>query len=165
MNFRRVWTTAAALALLVLGMQLRDVLPNAADRAAASFDYANSAPIIGDVEDVQVTVAETFNGTASNARWVVVDYQFTQDQEVLLGAEIEAAGGNLYAPENTPGNACELTYPGLRSPCTLVFEMPEDEVEAATLYFYVGNRMGPRVVVQLPEARRQPEVTREAVWL
>ena len=165
MNFRRVWTTAAALALLVLGMQLRDVLPNAADRAAESFDYANSAPIIGDVEDAQVTVAESFNGAASNARWVVVDYQFTQDQEALLGAEIEAAGGNLYAPENTPGNACELTYPGLRSPCTLVFEMPEDEVEAATLYFYVGNRMGPRVVVQLPETQRQSRVTREAVWL
>ena len=164
MNFRRVWTTAAALALLVLGMQLRDVLPNAADRAAESFDYAHSAPIIGDVEDVQVTVAESFNGATSNARWVVVDYQFTQDQEALLGAEIEAAGGNLYAPENTPGNACELTYPGLRSPCTLVFEMPEDEVEAATLYFYVGNRMGPRVVVQLPEAQRQSRVTREAVW-
>jgi len=165
MNFRRVWTTAAALALLVLGMQLRDVLPNAADHAAASFDYDGSAPVIGDVDDVQVTVAETFNGTASNAAWVVVDYQFTQDQEVLLGAEIEAAGGNLYAPENTPGNACELTYPGLRSPCTLVFEMPEDEVEAATLYFYVGNRMGPRVVVQLPETQRQSRVTREAVWL
>ena len=33
MKFRRVWTTAAALALLVLGMQIRDVLPNAADRA------------------------------------------------------------------------------------------------------------------------------------
>lgn len=165
MNFRRVWTTAAALALLVLGMQLRDVLPNAADHAAASFDYDSSAPVIGDVDDVQVTVAETFNGTASNAAWVVVDYQFTQDQEVLLGAEIEAAGGNLYAPENTPGNACELTYPGLRSPCTLVFEMPEDEVEAATLYFYVGNRMGPRVVVQLPETQRQSRVTREAVWL
>ncbi|WP_311390494.1 hypothetical protein [Corynebacterium haemomassiliense] len=165
MNFRRVWTTAAALALLVLGMQLRDVLPNAADRAAESFDYDSSAPVIGDVDDVQVTVAETFNGTASNAAWVVVDYQFTQDQEVLLGAEIEAAGGNLYAPENTPGNACELTYPGLRSPCTLVFEMPEDEVEAATLYFYVGNRMGPRVVVQLPETQRQSRVTREAVWL
>ena len=165
MNFRRVWTTAAALALLVLGMQLRDVLPNAADRAAESFDYANSAPIIGDVEDAQVTVAESFNGAVSNARWVVVDYQFTQDQEALLGAEIEAAGGNLYAPENTPGNACELTYPGLRSPCTLVFEMPEDEVAGATLYFYVGNRMGPRVVVQLPEAQRQSAVTREAVWL
>ena len=165
MNFRRVWTTAAALALLVLGMQLRDVLPNAADRAAESFDYAHSAPIIGDVEDAQVTVAESFNGAVSNARWVVVDYQFTQDQEALLGAEIEAAGGNLYAPENTPGNACELTYPGLRSPCTLVFEMPEDEVEAATLYFYVGNRMGPRVVVQLPETQRQSRVTREAVWL
>ena len=165
MNFGRVLTTAAALALLVLGMQLRDVLPNAADRAAESFDSANSAPIIGDVEDVQVTVAESFNGATSNARWVVVDYQFTQDQEALLGAEIEAAGGNLYAPENTPGNACELTYPGLRSPCTLVFEMPEDEVEAATLYFYVGNRMGPRVVVQLPETQRQSRVTREAVWL
>lgn len=68
MNFRKVWTTAAALALLVLGMQLRDVLPNAADRAAESFDYASSAPIIGDVDDVQVTLAANFNGTASK-RW------------------------------------------------------------------------------------------------
>ena len=165
MNFRRVWTTAAALALLVLGMQPRDVLPNAADRAAESFDYNNSAPVIGDVEDVRATVAQTFNGAASNAKWVVVDYQFTQDQEVLIGAEIEAAGGNLYAPENSPSNACELTYPGLRSPCTLVFEMPEEEIAGATLYFYVGNRMGPRVVVQLPDAQQERDVAREAVWL
>ena len=165
MKFRRVWTTAAALALLVLGMQIRDVLPNAADRAAESFDYDNSAPVIGAVDDVQATVAETFNGAASNAKWVVVDYQFTQDQEMLIGAEIEAAGGNLYAPENSASSACELTYPGLHSPCTLVFELPEEEIAGATLYFYVANRMGPRVVVQLPEAQQERDVAREAVWL
>ena len=84
---------------------------------------------------------------------------------MLIGAEIEAAGGNLYAPQNSPSNACELTYPGLHSPCTLVFEMPEEEIAGATLYFYVANRMGPRVVVELPEAQHERDVAREAVWL
>lgn len=67
----RVWTVAAALALLVLGMQLRDALPSAQQVAAAPFIYGNQAPIIGEVDDVRATLTENLNGVPTNAVWLM----------------------------------------------------------------------------------------------
>lgn len=165
MTSRRVWATAAALALLVGGMQIRDALPSAAERAAAPFYSESTAPIIGAVEDVNVAATKTFNGTATNADWVVVDYQFVPEKQVLLGAEIEGADGTVFASANTVGNACGATYPGMRSECTLVFEMPAEQAEGAKLMFYVSNQMGPQLVVPLGQLAAEADVVRSGVWL
>lgn len=164
---RRVWAVAASLALLSLGVLVRDQLPQAFDRAYAPFVYDETAPKLGTVEDVRTTVADSLNGASSNADWVVVDFGFTPDADKeLLEGEVHGEDGTIFASVNSMLRACGVTYPELRTTCSLVFEMPAEKVSGATLHLGVpGGQMSPEVVVPLGEPERTGDVVKEEIDL
>lgn len=164
---RKVWAVAASLALLSLGVFVRDQLPQAFDLAYAPFEYGESAPKLGTVEDVRTAVAASLNGVSSNAGWVVVDFGFTPDAEKdLLEGEIHAADGTIFASVSSMLRSCGVTYPGLRTTCSLVFEMPTDKLPGATLHLGVpGGQMSPEAVVPLGEPARTGDVVKEEIDL
>lgn len=165
----RVWTAAATLALLVLGMQLRNALPAAQQVAVAPFVYGNQAPIIGEVDEVRATLTGNFNGVPTNAVWLVLDFTFIQDGEALLVSSIESADGKEYLAENGTLNGCGVKYPGLRSACTVVVEIPRGQLAGANLVIYPTSRMSPQMVIPLDpvieQADEVPELVREGVNL
>lgn len=164
---RRVWAVAASLALLSLGVMVRDQLPKAFDLAYAPFVYDESAPRLGTVDDVRVTIAETVNGVSSNAGWVVVDFGFTPDvEEDLFTGAIHAADGTIFGSVSSMLRSCGVTYPGLRTTCSLVFEMAPDKLDGAAFHLGVpGGQMSPEVVVPLGEPARTGDVEKEEIDL
>lgn len=162
----RVWTVAAALALLVLGMQLRDALPSPQQVAAAPFIYGNKAPIIGEVDDVRATLTENFNGVPTNAVWLVLDFAYIEDAKTPK-LSVRSTDGKEYLSESYIPQDCDEIYPGLRSTCTMVVEIPREQLPGASLTFRVPSRMGPLMVIPLDpilaEANEVPELAREGM--
>lgn len=157
---RRVVSVVAALALLSVGVTLRAQLPKPDDLVYGQFDYAQSAPLLGEVTDVRVTTGETLGGLRTHAAWVVVDYTFTPDAFGSLNAELISADGTIYA--QLPKMPCKLAYPGLTTECTLAFEMPLDQLPGAELHFNPGNTsMAPRLVVPLENPVATRDIVRE----
>lgn len=163
----RVWTVAAALALLVLGMQLRDALPSAQQVAAAPFIYGNQAPIIGEVDDVRATLTENLNGVPTNAVWLVLDFAYIKDAQTVPSVSVKSADGKEYLSESNVLGDCSGTYPGLRSTCTMVVEIPREQLPGANINFSIPSRMGPLMVIPLDpimaQANEVPELVREGM--
>lgn len=163
----RVWVVAASLALLSLGGLVREQMPAAKDLMFAPFEYGAEAPTLGTAENLSVTVADTLNGKPSQAGWVLVDLDYTPAESArFLAGQIEAADGKLYGPANATAFACELLYPGHRTPCTFVFEMPAEQLGGATLRLGpTSEAMAPRIVLPLEEAKHERQIQREEVRL
>lgn len=161
---RRVWVTAAALVLLVLGMQIRDLLPSAGSLAQAHFDYhGGHAPVIGDVGEVRATVTQTLNGKYTNANWVLLEYEYTENTNVLFHTSIAAPDGTTYYSSNSMLRGCGVKYPGLTSHCSIVFEMPKEKLEGAEVRLAQPSRMGARFVLPIEVVAEVPELHREDV--
>ncbi|WP_301925747.1 hypothetical protein [Corynebacterium glaucum] len=157
---RRVAAVAVSLALLILGVVLRDQLPKPEDLVYQTYDHDRSAPPLGEVEDIRVTTGETLGGVRTNAAWVVVDYAFTPETLGYPSAQIITENGTLYDP--LPELPCTKTYPGLRTECTSVFEMPLDSLAGAQLRLDPGSTpMAPRLVVPLENPVATREIVRE----
>lgn len=153
---RRVATVVASLALISLGVMIRGEMPKAEDRVFDIFEHTSSpVPMLGDVSNVRLTVTDSVNNYATNGVWAVVDFDYTQDMELGLSnysAKIEATDGTTYDSVGTTSSECGMMYPGLRTHCTLVFEMPREKTAGATLHFGLVNPMGLEVVLPLGEA-------------
>ncbi|MCP1387884.1 hypothetical protein M5J20_06725 [Corynebacterium sp. TA-R-1] len=163
---RRLATAAATLALLSLGVFVRGQLPSANDLVFAPFEYGGDAQLIGKVDNVRATVADEVNGVPTHAAWVVVDFDYTPDSLISLQGEIEAADGTLYASENEMLLSCGTRYTGLRTQCTLVFEMPAEQLDGARLVIGPpATQMAPQAIVPVAGAAVLPKVTREEVTL
>lgn len=163
---RRLATAAAVLALLSLGVFIRDQLPKPNDLVFAPFSYGAHAPKIGVVGDVRATVADTVNGIPTHAAWLVVDFAYEPDELLSLQGEIEAADGTLYGAANHMLMACGPRYPGLVTQCTLVFEMPAEQIEGARLLVRPpSSQMAPEASVPLPAPAAQRDIVREGVQL
>ena len=162
---RRVWTVAAVLALLSLGVFLRGQLPNPVDRVFAPFDYTSSAPEIGTVEDTRAYVTPVFNGMNTNASWVVVDFRVTPEASIgFVRGSITAADGTEFTQSNSWSNSCPVLYPGRTVDCTFVFEMPQDKIDNATLRVLASwDHMAPRVAIKLDKPLVEGEIVREGV--
>ena len=160
---RRVWAAAAALALFSLGVSIRGQMPNPNDRVFAQFNYEGYAPTLGTVENVHSFVTESFNEIPSNVSWLVVDFTFTPDASTgVITGQVEAADGALFDPAYGWTKTCGVVYPGLTVDCTLVFEMPEEKIEGATLYVHVpGTQMRARSVVKLEAPEPHAALERE----
>lgn len=163
---RRVWVTAAALVLLVLGMQIRDLLPSAGSLAQAHFDYHGShAPMVGDINNVRATVTQKLNGKDTNASWVILEYDYTKDANGPFHESLAAPDGTTYYATISMHRGCGLTYPGLVSHCAIVFEIPKEQLGGAELRVAQSNRMGPRLILPIQDVTEVPEVHREDVEL
>ena len=159
---RRMAAVAASLALLSLGVFVRDQLPKANDLVFAPFSYDGEAPKIGKIGDVRATVAETVNGIPTHAAWLVVEFAYQPDELISLQGEVEAADGTLYGSSNQMLMACGPRYPGLETQCTLVFEMPADKLAGATLLIRPpSTQMAPEAAVPLPDAAQAGDVVLE----
>lgn len=157
---RRVVSVVTALALLSVGVTVRAQLSKPDDSVYRQFDYAQSAPLLGEITDVRVTTGEALDGLSTNAAWVVVDYLFTPDAFGSLEADLVSADGTIYA--KLPNSPCKLAYPGLTTECTLAFEMPLDQLPGAELHFSPGNTsMAPRLVVPLENPVATLDIVRE----
>lgn len=161
---RKIWAVAASLAVLSLGVFLREQLPSANDRIFAAFEYGDQAPQIGKIENVNTRIAETVNGMSSLAGWVIVDFSYTPDELGQLTGEIQAEDGTLFASTNSMAFSCGTRYTGLRTECTLVFEMPPEKLEAAKLLVYRGTtQMAPQMTIDLGEPTRVPDAAVEGL--
>lgn len=162
---QRVWTVAAALALLILGVFLRAELPRADSVAYKPFEYTLEAPYLGKVDDVRVATSSVLNGAPSNAQWVIVDYWYTPETDLtVMFSEVTATDGSTY--DTGDGPSCGPAYPGLRAECVVAFEMPEDKIAGAVMHLYTGiETMAPRLLVPLGNPAAAAEITREELKL
>lgn len=162
---RRVAVVAASLSLLSLGVFLRGQLPNPGGVLYSSFDYAYSAPQLGDVSEVKVRTTKRFNGDQSHAEWVVIDFAYVprSDLPIMFG-EVTAADGTNFLPEKQL--KCELKYPNLKTDCVIVFEMPQDKIAGSTLRLTTGiETMGAVIEVPLENPTAAEEITIEESFL
>lgn len=162
---RRVAVVAASLSLLSLGVFLRGQLPNPGGVLYSSFDYAYSAPRLGDVSEVRVSTTKRFNGDQSHAEWVVIDFAYVprSDLSIMFG-EVNAADGTNFLPEEQL--KCDLKYPNLRTDCVIVFEMPQDKIAGSTLRLTTGiETMGAVIEVPLENPIAAEEITIEESFL
>lgn len=163
---RRIVATAAALALLSLGGLIREQLPDAQDRAFAPFNYGAEAPKIGRVDGVHTITADAINGVPTHARWLVVEFTHTPDTGQVLEGQIKATDGTLYGPANHLASSCGTLYPQLPTQCTLVFEMPAEQIAGARLFLHPSaTQMAPRVVLELGEPVEAGNISREGLTL
>lgn len=162
---QRVWTVAASLALLILGVFLRGELPRADSVAYKPFEYTLEAPYLGKVDDVRVTTSSVLNGVPSNAQWVVVDYWYTPETDLtVVFSEVMATDGSTHYKVDGP--SCGPAYPGLRTECVIAFEMPEDKIAGAVMHLYTGiETMAPRLLVPFENPASAAEITREELQL
>ncbi|GAA1177201.1 hypothetical protein CGLAUT_01800 [Corynebacterium glaucum] len=157
---RRIWPIVVSLALLSFGVILRDQLPTPEDLAYETFNYDESAPLLGEISNVRVTTGETLGGVSTYASWVVIDYHFIPDSLGSPDARLVTTDGTIY--DELPVTACPSVYPGLKVECTLAFEMPLEKLPGAEVYFSPEDTsMAPRIVVPLQNPVATHDIVRE----
>ena len=133
-NSLRVLSVAAALAVLAVGMVIRDRLPAAQVVMDRPFTYTATAPTFGEMGPTNVRVGTELNGIATHGLWLVVDFPFTPaGHDYMVTGTITAADGRTFEGFNNFRQPCGTLYPGLESTCALAFEMPADALPGATL--------------------------------
>lgn len=162
---RRVAVVAASLSLLSLGVFLRGQLPNPGGVLYSTYDYAYSAPQLGEVSDVTVTTTKRLNGYVSHAEWVVIDFAYMPKSDLtIMFGEVNAADGTNFLPEEQL--KCDLKYPNLRTDCVIAFEMPQDKIAGSTLRLTTGiETMGAVIEVPLENPIAAEEITIEESFL
>lgn len=157
---RRVAVTAASISLLCLGVFLRGQLPNPGNVLYSTFDYAYSAPQLGDVSEVTVTTTKRFNGLPTHATWVIIDFAYEPKSDLpIMFGEVNAADGTEFLPERQL--KCDLKYPNLRTDCMIAFEMPEDKIAGSTLRLTTGIETM-AAVIEVP--LENPVAVDEVTW-
>lgn len=163
---RRVAAVAASLALISLGVFIRGQLPKAEDLVYAPHEYGSTAPKLGTFDSARVTVSEKLNGVPSHAGWVQVNFGFTPEATTVLRGRIQAEDGTLFDSVGPGLRACEVIYPGVRTECTMVFEMPLDKLPGATLLLDpMTTQMAPRASLLLDDPSVTGEITVEGIDL
>lgn len=148
---RRTMSVAAALAVLALGMTIREKLPAAQEQMDRPFTYAADAPSFGELGDLEVQAGTQINGVTTHGLWVVVSAPFTpHTHDLLATATLTAADGRIFEAYNNFRQPCGVVYPNLPTTCAFAFEMPADAVAGATFTLSPGqNQMAAHIVREL----------------
>ena len=161
-----LWSTLAVCMLLSVGVWGRLALPNPIDAVNSSIEYGAEAPYIGSISDVRARSTQSVNGVVSQAAWLVVDFEYKPDFAASLMAEIEASDGTRYRPTPPVSNSCRgPLYPQLKISCTLVAEMPKNDMPGARIEFsQSSDPLAQLAVVELGEEIIQlPELAIEGI--
>lgn len=137
----RVLSVTAALAVLALGMVIREQLPAAQELMDQPFIHTTTAPTFGTIRDPRPQVGTELNGIKTHGLWLVVEFPFTPAaHNVLVTGTLTAADGRTFDAANSFRQPCGTLYPGLETTCALAFEVPADALPGVTLTLSPGQQ-------------------------